>query len=446
MALTLGSLFDGIGGWQLAAVHAGVKPIWSSEIEKFPLAVTRKRFPDTKQLGDVTKITDVEPVDIVCAGSPCQDLSIAGKREGLAGERSGLFINAINIVRQMRMSTGGRQPRFFIWENVPGAFTSGSERGADFRAVLESIAETDIPMPKDGRWANAGMVQCPKCEIAWRVLDAQYWGVPQRRKRIFLVADFAAADRRAAEVLFVEPCVPRDSAESERAREEIAGGTGKSIGSAGETLTPWDVQSNRIQSVNGKAAALYGGAGQGTHNGAVFDTRQVVYSFDSKASNSMKSANPHSACRQVEIAKCLDTTVPEPSKNQGGIAIVCKPKEVEYAITAKHYKNRNAALRDRERINAMREKTVGALLRRDYKGIGNQDLPKCDKLIIEKKYTVRRLTPLECERLQGLPDNWTLIDDKTCSDTARYKAIGNGMAQPCADYVIQRIVDEVGKT
>ena len=418
--LTLGSLFDGIGGWQLAAVHAGVKPIWSSEIEKFPLAVTRKRFPDTKQLGDVTKITDVEPVDIVCAGSPCQDLSIAGKREGLAGERSGLFINAINIVRQMRMSTGGRQPRFFIWENVPGAFTSGSERGADFRAVLESIAEIDIPMPKDGRWANAGMVQCPKCEIAWRVLDAQYWGVPQRRKRIFLVADFAAADRRAAEVLFVEPCVPRDSAESERAREEIAGGTGKSIGSAGETLTPWDVQSNRIQSVNGKAAALYGGAGQGTHNGAVFDTRQVVYSFDSKASNSMKSANPHSGCRQVEIAKCLDTTVPEPSKNQGGIAIVCKPKEVEYAITAKHYKNRNAALRDRERINAMREKTVGALL--------------------------RRLTPLECERLQGLPDNWTLIDDKTCSDTARYKAIGNGMAQPCADYVIQRIVDEVGKT
>ena len=220
--LTLGSLFDGIGGWQLAAVHAGVKPIWSSEIEKFPLAVTRKRFPDTKQLGDVTKITDVEPVDIVCAGSPCQDLSIAGKREGLAGERSGLFINAINIVRQMRMSTGGRQPRFFIWENVPGAFTSGSERGADFRAVLESIAETDIPMPKDGRWANAGMVQCPKCEIAWRVLDAQYWGVPQRRRRIFLVADFATEKRCAAEVLFVEQSVPRDTAESSTARKEVA--------------------------------------------------------------------------------------------------------------------------------------------------------------------------------------------------------------------------------
>ena len=220
---------------------------------------------------------------------------------------------------------------------------------------------------------------------------------------------------------------------------------------------------------------------------------QVVFSFDSLSSNSMKSANPHSGCRQVEIAKCLDTTVPEPSKNQGGIAIVCKPKEVEYAITAKHYKNRNAALRDRERINVMREKTVGALLRRDYKGIGNQDLPKCDKLIIEKEqtmkvydmthadevmrpvtgdksnclnsrmgtggnqvpvihdeeqYKVRRLTPIECERLQGLPDGYTDVplNRKPASDANRYKALGNGMAQPCADYVIQRIVGEVGKT
>lgn len=373
--LTLGSLFDGIGGWQLAAVHAGVKPIWSSEIEKFPLAVTRKRFPDTKQLGDVTKITDVEPVDIVCAGSPCQDLSIAGKREGLAGERSGLFINAINIVRQMRMSTGGRQLRFFIWENVPGAFTSGSERGADFRAVLESIAETDIPMPKDGRWAAAGMVQCPKCEIAWRVLDAQFWGVPQRRKRIFLVADFATADRRAAEVLFVEPCVPRDSAESERAREEIAGGTGKSIGSAGETLTPWDVQSNRIQSVNGKAAALYGGAGQGTHS--------------------------------YPCVACYDMTHAD---------------EVMRPVTG-------------DKSNCLNSRM----------GTGGNQVPVIHD---EEKYTVRRLTPIECERLQGLPDGYTDVplNRKPASDANRYKALGNGMAQPCADYVIQRIVDEVGKT
>ena len=282
--LTLGSLFDGIGGWQLAAVHAGVKPIWSSEIEKFPLAVTRQRFPDTKQLGDVTKITDVEPVDIVCAGSPCQDLSIAGKREGLAGERSGLFINAINIVRQMRMSTGGRQPRFFIWENVPGAFTSGSERGADFRAVLESIAETDIPMPKDGRWANAGMVQCPKCEIAWRVLDAQYWGVPQRRKRIFLVADFAAADRRAGKILFVEPSLSGNTEQSRETRKRVASTIEKSIRTASELV----------------------------HRGGTFDIRI----------SSDGTHNWRAHCYETDKSRSLDTHAPDPDTNHGGVAIL----------------------------------------------------------------------------------------------------------------------------
>lgn len=239
--MTLGSLFDGIGGWPDAALRAGVKPLWASEIEPFPAAVTAHHYPGMKQLGDITKINvdELEPVDIICAGSPCQDLSIAGKRKGLDGARSGLFRTAIDIVHKLRERTG--KPRFFVWENVPGAFSSN--RGADFRAVLEEIGQTEIPMPERNKWATSGMVQCDQCEIAWRVLDAQYWGVPQRRKRIFLVADFAAVDRRAAEILFVEPCVPRDSAESERAREEVVRGTGKSVDSASETLTPWDVQS-----------------------------------------------------------------------------------------------------------------------------------------------------------------------------------------------------------
>lgn len=228
--MTLGSLFDGIGGWPDAALRAGIKPLWASEIEPFPAAVTAHHYPGMKQLGDITKINvdELEPVDIICAGSPCQDLSIAGKRKGLDGARSGLFRTAIDIVHRLRERTG--KPRFFVWENVPGAFSSN--RGADFRAVLEEIGQTEIPMPDRNKWAQSGMVQCDECEIAWRVLDAQYWGVPQRRKRIFLIADFAAADRRAAEVLFVEPSVPRDTAESERAREEVAGGTGKSIDSA----------------------------------------------------------------------------------------------------------------------------------------------------------------------------------------------------------------------
>lgn len=188
--ITLGSLFDGIGGWQLAAVRNGVKPLWSSEIDPFPASITKKHFPDTIQLGDVTKINGAEipPVDIICAGSPCQDLSIAGRREGLNGKRSGLFYHAMRIVREMREKTNGKDPKFFVWENVTGAFTSNG--GRDFQSVLEEIGQTNIPMPRGGRWARAGMVRSKGCGIAWRTLDAQFWGVPQHRERIFLVAGF----------------------------------------------------------------------------------------------------------------------------------------------------------------------------------------------------------------------------------------------------------------
>lgn len=188
--ITLGSLFDGIGGWQLAAVKNGVKPLWSSEIDPFPASVTKAHFPDTIQLGDVTKIdgAEIAPVDIICAGSPCQDLSIAGKRAGLEGDRSNLFYQAMRIVREMREKTNGVYPKFFVWENVLGTFTSNNRH--DFQVVLEQIGQTDIPMPASGRWARAGMVRSKGCGIAWRTLDAQFWGVPQHRERIFLVAGF----------------------------------------------------------------------------------------------------------------------------------------------------------------------------------------------------------------------------------------------------------------
>ena len=147
--MTLGSFFDGIGGWLLAARHAGVTPVWASEIEPFPCSVTARHFPAVEQLGDITQIDpdEIEPVDIICAGSPCQDLSIAGKRKGLDGERSSLFKTAISIFHQIRERTG--RPRFFVWENVPGAFSSN--KGLDFRAVLEEIGQTEIPMPPNGK-------------------------------------------------------------------------------------------------------------------------------------------------------------------------------------------------------------------------------------------------------------------------------------------------------
>ncbi len=180
-----------------------------------------------KHLGDITQINgaEIEPVDIISAGSPCQDLSVAGKREGLSGARSGLFMEFIRIVREMRNATSNQYPRFIIWENVPGAFSSN--KGQDFRTVLEEITEAEIPMPKSGRWARAGMVRGNGRSLAWRVLDAQYWGVPQRRKRIFLVADFAG--QSAPEILFECEGVPGDIAESRKAWEEVAASTGVGV-------------------------------------------------------------------------------------------------------------------------------------------------------------------------------------------------------------------------
>ena len=200
--LTLGSLFDGIGGFPYAASFYGIRPLWASEIIPECISVTQKHFPEMEHVGDITKLYGgtLPPVDIITFGSPCQDLSVAsGKRLGLAGERSGLFLEAIRIIREMQEATNGEYPKFALWENVPGALSSSSRR--DFKAVLEAFADAEVPMPGSGRWANAGMVRGGGVDLAWCVYDAQYFGTAQRRRRIFLVADFRG--ERAGEILFV---------------------------------------------------------------------------------------------------------------------------------------------------------------------------------------------------------------------------------------------------
>lgn len=355
MKLKLGSLFDGIGGWPLAASKYGISPIWASEIEAFPIAVTEKHFPSMKQLGDITAINgaEIEPVDIICMGSPCQDISIAGKREGLAGARSGLFMDAVRIVREMREVTNGKYPRFVVWENVPGAFSSN--KGNDFRAVLEEITESHIPMPESGRWAKAGMVRSSGCEVAWRTLDAQYWGVPQRRKRIFLVADFRGGC--AAEILFKPEGMRRNTAAGGCERNGIT-----------ESVT------NGIRTASNESRVYCVGNGQ---------LDQAKLSEKVRASNCMH--------------------------DQQAVIIPYQTK-------------------------------IGCLNARDYKGIGSQYVRE-DKCIVEAHYKVRRVTPTECERLQGLSDGYT----SGGSDSARYKALGNGMAQPCADFVIRRIFEVLSR-
>ena len=211
--MKIGSLFDGSGGFPLAASMCGVEPVWAAEIEPYPIAVTRSRFPNMKHLGSVTEVkgNEVEPVDVITFGSPCQDLSVAGKRAGLKhtenGDdettRSGLFMEAVRIIKEMREATNGEYPRYAVWENVPGAFSSN--KGLDFRVVLEELIRIAEPtavmpdVPKAG-WAYADVYCGVGWSLAYRVLDAQYWGVPQRRRRIYLVADFGG--QRAGKILF----------------------------------------------------------------------------------------------------------------------------------------------------------------------------------------------------------------------------------------------------
>lgn len=434
--MTLGSLFDGLGGWLLAARHAGVTPVWASEIEPFPCAVTKRHFPEVKQLGDITQLNGAEipPVDIVCAGSPCQDLSIAGTRKGLDGARSGLFRVAVELVRDMRRVTNGRYPRFFVWENVPGAFSSN--KGMDFRAVLEEIGQTKIPMPKNGKWASAGMAELQECQIAWRVLDAQYWGVPQRRRRIFLVADFAAHGRCAGEVLFDTESMPRHSASGKETREGTARGTKDCARTAGRIIAAgFDTKASIAQS----APVLTEATPPITVNnrlGVMVEIYDMTHADEvmrpvKEGIAPTLNARMGTGGNQVPVVHCIgDGQVNQIGLHEKAGALTCRHGQqavVCYNICS--YAS-GAMQSDNPHSGVYKTDTTRTL---DLNG----GSPVCNQggTMVVGNSTVRRLTSLECERLQGLPDGYT----EGGSDTARYKALGNGMAQPCASWVIQRI-------
>ena len=234
--LTLGSLFDGSGGFPLGGLISGITPVWASEIEPFPIRVTTKRLPFMKHYGDISQMDGgkIEPVDIITFGSPCTDMSVAGRRAGLEGQQSVLFYQAIRIIKEMRCATNGKYPRYIVWENVPGAFSSNS--GEDFKAVLEAVIgvaepETQVPMPEKNRWPYADCYMGDGWSVAYRVLDAQFWGVPQRRKRIYLVADFAGG--RAFDILFKSEGLSGYSAESFSTWQRTAGSAADRTGATG---------------------------------------------------------------------------------------------------------------------------------------------------------------------------------------------------------------------
>ena len=275
----LGSLFDGSGGFPLAGALCGIEPVWAAEVEPYPIAVTRSRFPKMKHLGDISKVNGakIEPVDIITFGSPCQDLSVAGKRAGLKhtenGDeettRSGLFMEAVRIIKEMRNATNGQYPTFALWENVPGAFSSNA--GQDFRVVCEELIKIVEPtatmpeVPQKG-WNYADSYVGDGWSLAYRVLDAQYWGVPQRRRRIYLAADFRG--QRAREVLFEREGLRGYFTQGRTPWQATPSNAQGSSGAddregEGNCVTPWDVQSRRMYTPDGKWPSLYGGEGGG---------------------------------------------------------------------------------------------------------------------------------------------------------------------------------------
>ena len=345
--LTLGSLFDGIGVFPLAAHRQGVKPLWASEIRKAPVSITKRHFPEMEHLGDITELDGgkIPPVHIITFGSPCQNLSQIGDRSGLDGEKSNLFFHAIRIIREMRWATGNLYPIISVWENVMGSLSSNDR--LDYRAVLAAFTDTEVPMPPSGRWANAGMVRGDVPDLSWRLMDAQYWSIPRlaRRQRIFIVADFGG--RRAHEILFK----PRPMFQV-----SPAGGEG------------------------GVPAAQ-------VHRGPVIET--------------------------------------------GGRIPIVRPFQL--------FRMRGAA-NDRYHVQF-----------RDSFGFLNDPFPT---LLAGTVYPfafyfaddplggcVRFPSELECERLMGLPDGWTKYgaEGEEISPGQRYRALGNAIALPCADYIMAGI-------
>ena len=417
--MKLGSLFDGSGGFPLAAKMCGIEPVWASEIEPYPIAVTKKNFPEMKHLGDITKIDggEIEPVDVITFGSPCQDLSIAGNRAGLKGSRSGLFSEAIRIINEMRAATDGKYPTFIVWENVPGAFSSN--KGEDFREVIKEIAKiwdgnASVSIPPKRKWKPAGALLGDGFSLAWRVLDAQYWGVPQRRKRIFLVADFRGG--RAGEILFKRKSLSGNFEEGGAEGKAAAENTEKGVGAAG---------------FSGQAGAGAGISYEEELAPTLLAMQNMhVFGYTKTAGTLCASgaglSRPSGQANEVDFCICIQGNVADREVRMNGRGFSENGRM--YTLTAA---DRHCVYYGFQGFGQYKETVI------------SKTLQACDDVttgdLLENGSKIRRLTPLECCRLQGFPDTWE--DGVSGSDSARYKMWGNGVALPCVLYVMEGIAE-----
>ena len=381
--ITLGSLFAGSGSFELAGTICGVTPKWNAEIEPYPCSVLATRFPGVPNLGDVRQIdgAKIEPVDIITGGSPCTDLSIAGSREGLKGSASSLFYEMIRIIREMRVATGNKYPRFVLWENVPGALTS--HKGADFHEVVKQfcgLAETQCDVPRPKKWKNFGLVVGDGWSFSWRILSAEYFGVPQRRRRIYALLDLGS--ERAGEIL-----------------SEPEGGS-------------WYSETCRKSWQN-----LTSGSGGSNQPDDLVSVRFVEnHSQDSRITLG----------EEGEPCQTLTSWM-----GTGGCNVPFILEERWFFTNQSFYKY----LAFKEGVD---KGVAGAVIAHDAKN--HRDLVVEGK---QRRYRLRRLTPTECIRLQGLPKWW--LDDVPGPECAKYKLAGNGIAVPCAVDIISRIVEEVSE-
>lgn len=542
--MTMGSLFSGSGGFELAASIFGIKPLWASEIEPFPIMVTATNFPEMEHLGNISKLdgAKIPKVTVISGGSPCQDMSVAGMRAGLDGSRSNLFREQIRIVKEMRADDirNGRtgkhiRPRYMVWENVPGAFSSN--KGKDFQSVLQEIVgivdETaNVPQPPKSKWGGSGCIMGDTFSIAWRTFDAQFWGVPQRRKRIYLVADFGG--NTAPKILFEREGLSRDFKESREAWQGAPRDTAQSTGGTGETnVHCYDIGDRRTvanESVD-VAPTLLSKMGTGGNNvPVVIETHGQDARWNLSEDNIVQTLASNMGTGGGNVPMIIDRAIPvadKATRNKGGGGTrnddgagnglgVGEPGAPAYTLTAADRHGVAYAI-DRAAFNqganaqfgiSIQEEVAQTLVAKGPGGVAHpdrtdalcyamqafgeykesevasvlkaRDFKDNTDLVVEMiQYIIRRLTPLECCRLQGFPDYWTQAlgiaepteDDilywrmvfreqaealgetkkeKTdnqirkwlqnpSSDSAVYKMWGNGIALPNAIFVMEGI-------